>query len=329
MPRAEIGAVLPTPLLPMARLGPKLGIDLMVKRDDLTGVGSGGNKIRKLELLLGEAVTKRADVLITTGGAQSNHAQLTASCAARLGMRSIVLLRGDPQQARKGNLLLEDLLGTEVILLESDDYFANIDRYLVEIAEREQNLGAVPYVIPLGGATPLGSLGYVAFCDELAAQAAEQGLSVSNIVAAVGSCGMLAGLLAGTAIFLPGAQVVGVSVAHQRDRVLGTVSTLVPGAWSLLGLDAELASMSDFCCIDDYVGPGYAIATPEGLDAIQLVARTEGIYLDPVYTGKAMAGLVGLARNGQLAGDGVTVFIHSGGFPALFADTGLQELTAR
>lgn len=318
LPRADLGAFLPTPLVSLQRLGSDLGLQLLVKRDDLTGIGTGGNKVRKLEFLMGEAQARGADHLITTGGAQSNHAQLTAACAARAGMGCQLILREGAEAGVRGNLVLDSLLGAEVAVLESDDYFANIDDYMRRAAEEKAEAGRRPYVIPLGGATPVGCLGYILCCAELAEQARTLDLHIDTIIAAVGSCGTLAGLVVGAGIFLPDTRIVGMSVSFPRDRAVSTVADLVEQTRDFIGAVHDMAEV-DWDVIDDQIGPGYGRPSVEGVAAIRQVARREALLLDPVYTGKAMAGLLALVERRSFREQDTVVFLHSGGLASIFA----------
>jgi D-cysteine desulfhydrase family pyridoxal phosphate-dependent enzyme len=318
LPRCELGATLPTPLGRLSSLSQIAGVDLLIKRDDMTGVGTGGNKVRKLEFLLAQAQAEGCDWIVTTGGAQSNHAQLTAACAARLGIGCSVVLRtrgGD--SVPRGNLLLEDVMGTEVQLLETEEYFAHIGEHLEATAERKRAEGRRPLIIPLGGATPLGSVGYVLCCAELAAQADAMGISIGTIVTAVGSCGTAAGLVVGAEVFLPGTKLVGVSVAPPAADATVTVERLAEETRQLLGIDGPATHNLEV--FDSYIGEGYALASPGGSEAVRTVARSEGLFLDPVYTGKAMDGFLDLSRQGRFAKDETVVFLHTGGLAAIFA----------
>jgi D-cysteine desulfhydrase len=315
---------LPTPLEAAPRLGAALGVaSLWVKRDDQTGLASGGNKARKLEYLLADARARGADTLLTVGGVQSNHARMTAAAACRLGMACHLVLDGARPETRQGNLLLDDLFGATVEFLP-DASLSALHGRIAEQADVLEREGRRPYLIPVGGSSGLGALGYVAAARELAEQAAAAGIRIGAIVVAVGSTGTLAGLALGARLYLPETAVVGISVSSPAARCRQKAARIVDEATRRLGIDAALPADA-LRITDRFLGPGYGVPTPEGLAAIRLAARTEGLILDPVYTGKALAGLTALAsRNGGLPGsdDGAVVFWHTGGFPALFAFPG-------
>ncbi len=314
-PRVRLGN-LPTPLEHAPRLTAALGgPDIWIKRDDLTGLALGGNKTRKLEFVLAEALTQGADVVLTTGGPQSNHARQTAAACARLGLRCVLVLRGDPTVARQGNLLLDDLLGAEVRILN----IAREERAaaMASIADELRLQGHRPYVIPLGASTGLGALGYVAAAQELAAQIRQAGLDVDAVILCSSSGGTHAGLLVGRSLCGESWPVWGISNDDARAGLTKAVARVAAEATSLLGM----ASLPDgeIIVYDEYIGPGYGIMTDACREAMGLVAQTEGVLLDPVYTGKAMAGLIGLVRQGVLKRGQTVVFVHTGGVPALFA----------
>ena len=305
-PRVPLGAF-PTPLQRLDGVSRLLGTNVYLKRDDLTGLGLGGNKVRKLEFLLADAREKGAEVVFTTGGAQSNHAMLTAAAAATLGMRAILILKKRGVTAIRGNRLLEKLMGVDVRLMDTDSYediYAEMDR--VGAA-----LGVPYYKIPCGGSNALGSLGYVACARELASQ----GLRIDHLVCAEGSGGTMAGLALGAKLFLPGTRVYGMMVdTDPFDRI---TPRLMREAAALLEADVTVTD-ADFT-LRDVCGPGYAIPSEEGNAAVRLTAEREGLFLDPVYTGKAFGGLVAMAREGAFRPDDNVVFLHSGGAGGLFA----------
>ncbi len=301
----------PTPLDPAPRLSAALGLrpgDLWVKRDDLTDLG-GGNKVRKLEHLVAEAVADDATVLVTSGGAQSNHARMTAAAAARLGLRAVLVLSGAPVAERPGNLALEALLGARVV--PAGDVDADgLARRAAEVADELRDAGEVPALLPLGGSSPVGARGYLACAAELAEQAPD----AAHVVVAVGSGGTMAGLVAG----LGAERVLGVDTGAVPDpvqRVAGLVAALG-------GPDAPLRLRRD------QVGGGYGALTPAGAAVLRTAARTEGLLLDPVYTAKALAGLAAAVRDGEVRPGERTVFVHTGGLPGLFGHPVAAELAA-
>ena len=311
-PRVSLG-LFPTPVQYLERISAMLGTQVYIKRDDLSGVGLGGNKVRKLEFLLAQARDAGAQTVFTTGGAQSNHAMLTAAAAGRLGMRAILILKKRGGTQCRGNLLLEKLMGTEVRFLDTDDY-GDIYREMDRIGGKM----GVPYcIIPCGGSNALGTLGYVACAEEIGREDGH----FDHIICAVGSGGTLAGLALGARLFLPGTEVHGMMV--DTDPFETVVPALMRGAASLLG--AETGISGEEFHLMDVCGPGYAIPSAEGNEAVSLLARTEGIFLDPVYTGKAFAGLVRMAREGAFSPSERVLFVHTGGAGGLFALMGERD----
>lgn len=306
-------AILPTPLYKLESLSRELGRNIWIKRDDMTGVALGGNKVRKLEFLLADAKEQGADVVLTAGGPQSNHAMLTAACAARLGMRSILVLK-KRGVLTGGNLILDNILGAEVRLVDSDSYddvYAEMDRLMDELRAR----GHTPYFIPVGGSVPLGCLGYVSCAREIAEQAETLGIRFGSVVSAVGSGGTYSGLTLGAKLFLPGTRSVGVGVCDDPFHEISL--DLMDGTARLL--DCNVTPTSTDLHLHYHIGPGYAIPSPEGSAAVRRLARSEGILVDPVYTGKALAGFFQLLEEGYFDGDENILFLHTGGAGALFA----------
>ena len=306
LPRLRLG-LFPTPIHRLEHLSGRLGLDLWIKRDDLSGLGLGGNKVRKLEFLLAEAKAQGAEVVFTTGGAQSNHAMLTAAAAKRLGMTPILILKQRGVTACRGNQLLEKLMGADVRFMDTDDYADIYD----EMDRVGQRLGVPYYKIPCGGSNALGSLGYV----ECAREIAGQGVDFAHLVCAEGSGGTMAGLALGAKLYLPGTRVHGMMV--DTDPFEEITLRLMRAAAALLDAKLEITA-ADFT-LRDMCGPGYAIPSAEGDAAVRLLAETEGIFLDPVYTGKAFAGLLAMAKEGAFAPGERVLFLHSGGAGGLFA----------
>ena len=309
-PRVELG-FFPTPIRRLNNISRILGTNVYIKRDDLSGLGLGGNKIRKLEFLLADALAQGAEVVFTTGGAQSNHAMLTAASCCKLGLEPILILMDRGVTEKKGNLLLESLMGTEVRFQDTDSYreiYAEMDRVGTE-------LGRPYYKIPCGGSNALGTLGYVACAEEISRQEKDAGLSFGHIVCAEGSGGTMAGMALGAKLFLPEARVHGMMVSEDPfDQI---TLDLMQGAADLL--EADVAINADNYDLREMWGPGYAISSEEGAAAVTMMAENEGIFLDPVYTGKAFAGLIAMAREGAFAPDDNVLFIHTGGAGGLFA----------
>ena len=317
IPRISLG-FLPTPLEDLKRIGAELGIELTLKRDDFTGFGGGGNKVRKLEYLMADALDRGAKVLITTGGHQSNHARMTAAAARKFGMKPVLVLRGNRPDVMQGNLLLDHLLGAEIDFLDPDAYFAEINPRMPQPADAASARGETPYVIPLGGASALGAMGYVAAVKELSEQYGEAGRPAPEfIVAPVGSGGTLAGLLIGCAMFWPRTQVIGIAVSGSAVPFSERIAAMADAGAELLGFDARF-DPADVAIETGYVGEAYAVPSAEGNAAIGRLARSEGLFLDPVYTGKAMAGLIDCVARGRIAPGRRVLFVHCGGSPALF-----------
>lgn len=317
LPRVALAHV-PTALEAAPRLGSAIGLPrLWVKRDDCTGLAMGGNKARKLEYLVADAVAQSADVLLTTGGVQSNHARMTAAAACKVGMQSILFLCDAPPEAEQGNLLLDRIYGAEVRFIPGFSLrgmHEAMDAAAADLRER----GRRPYIIPVGGSTPLGCMGYVRAVRELAEQSQSLGLRIDALTVATGSTGTLSGILLGVRLFLPGTRVYGVSVSPRAEPGKRKCAQIVAEAAALLEVDWQPAP-AEIPIFDDWLGPDYGVPTPEGLEAIRLAAQLEGYLLDPVYTGKALAGTRGLAERGDLRADETVVFWHTGGAPALFA----------
>jgi D-cysteine desulfhydrase family pyridoxal phosphate-dependent enzyme len=319
-PRVTL-ASLPTPLDPLPRLSAFLGGPrILVKRDDQTGLAMGGNKARKLEYLAGHALALGCDTLVTIGGLQSNHARQTAATAARLGMECELVLprivpRSSEEYEQSGNVLLDRLLGARLHVLPAGQDPGGV---LERVAEELRAEGRKPYVVPLGGSTALGALGYVQALFELLDQVREGEVRVDAIVVPIGSAGTVAGILAGLAVAEQTIPVVAAAVmgaAQDREALARELTRQVLG---LLGRQVG-AACEGLSVTDRTVGPGYGITTDEVIDAVKRTAQLEGLLLDPVYTGKAMAALFDLVRQGRFnAGDQV-VFWHTGGAPALFA----------
>jgi D-cysteine desulfhydrase family pyridoxal phosphate-dependent enzyme len=308
--RVALASALPTPLEPLDRLGDALGLPagtLWVKRDDLTGLGGGGNKVRKLEHLCADALHQGCDVLVTGGGRQSNHVRLTVAAANRLGLDHRVVLTADRPSVPTGNVLLDELLGADVVWAGTRDYYG-AEAAIDEVADALEAEGRRPYRMPVGGASTVGALGYVAAALELRQQLPDVGV----VVVADGSGGTHAGLVAG---FGDHAAVLGVDVGTRPD-LAERVPEKAAEAAALAGLPAPVGEVR----LDrDRFGTGYGAPTAAAREALDLAARHEGLLLDPVYTGKAMAGLVAAVREERIEAGAPVVFLHTGGLPAIFA----------
>jgi D-cysteine desulfhydrase family pyridoxal phosphate-dependent enzyme len=309
LPRFPLG-LLPTPVQEMPALSGRLDCRLLIKRDDLTGLALGGNKIRKLEFLLGDAIRMGADTLVTTGAPQSNHCRQTAAAAAKAGLRSILVLAGSRQPADSGNLLLDSLLGAELVWTGGRPR----DEVLRETFERERRGGGKPYLIPYGGSNPLGVAAYALAVRELIAQNVRPDWTVF----ASSSGGTQTGLLLGCALFGLNTRVYGISVDPTADVLRRIILDLAEKTRQALRLPASISA--DSICIDDgFLGAGYGKVGPNEKEAIALFARREGILLDPVYTGRAAGGLLKMIERGTIARGETVLFWHTGGTPALFA----------
>ncbi|MEW6539942.1 MAG: D-cysteine desulfhydrase [Pseudomonadota bacterium] len=311
-------AHLPTPLEPLPRLSEELGLDLWIKRDDCTGLAGGGNKTRKLEFLLGAAFEADADTLVTQGAVQSNHVRQTAAAAAAHGLACEIILEERTgskatDYVGNGNVLLDRLFGANLRTVPGGtDMVAELEKTADEVRAR----GGKPYVIPGGGSNPTGALGYVDCAREIVVQADEMDLEVHRIVTATGSAGTHAGLVAGLAVMGADIPVLGIGVRAPADRQEANVFKLAEETAALLGQPGRVTrEMVVADC--DYVGEGYGLIDQGVIDALTLAARLDGIVLDPVYSGKAMKGLIALARAGQFKGETV-VFLHTGGAQGLF-----------
>ena len=319
-PRVRLGH-LPTPLEPMARLSARLGgPKLWIKRDDCTGLATGGNKTRKLEFLVADALAQGADTLITLGALQSNHARQTAAAAAKLGLKCVLVLEERVSQAtnayrHNGNVLLDRLLGAELRYVPRDSSMTAATR---TAAEEVWHAGGKPYVIPGGGSNAIGALGYVGCALEILQQAAGLGIRIDRAVHATGSSGMQAGLIAGFDGMRSGVRVLGITVGRPRDNQEKNIARLLDETWAHLGMMGT-APHDNIEANDNYFGEAYGIPTPAMKEAVGLLAETEGVLLDPVYSGKAMAGLIDLVRQGTFNKDENVVFIHTGGQAGLFA----------
>ena len=323
-PQAPL-AHLPTPFEEMAALSAELGGPrLFVKRDDQTGLAFGGNKARKLDFILADALARESDSVITWAGVQSNWARMTAAGSRRLGMHPVLVLqRGADQTVNPadGNLLLDRILGAEVHLLEpEEDREARVD----ELETAARAAGGNPYVVSVGGSRtggsmdrPLGAVAYANGFRELLAQARERGVAMTHLVHASGSGSTQAGLVVGARALAPEVRIVGISSGGSKEA--GERNVLAIARETAAAMALELAIEPEHVVVlDDHVGEGYGILNDAVVEAIALTARTEGILLDPVYTGKAMSGLFDLVRSGHFAASDTVVFLHTGGTPALF-----------
>jgi D-cysteine desulfhydrase len=314
IPRIEL-AQAPTPLLKLERLSAELGIEMWVKRDDLTGLLETGNKIRKLEFLIGEALAQNADTLITCGTLQSNCCRCVAAVAARLGLRSVLALKGERPAEYDGNLLLDRMLGADIRYCTNAEW-AKIDEVLQDLAARERARGHVPYVIPESGATVVGALGYLACGQELAEQVRHGAPSFDTVVITAFSGGSQAGLLMAKQIAGLRADIVSVPIAWEGPRVRSYVVDVIERARQRYGLPVN--PPREVRILDGYQGAGRAEIRREDFEMVMRLARLEGVILDPVYTAKAFAGVLDtLGRDPKALGRRVC-FVHTGGVFSVF-----------
>ena len=310
-----------TPIEKLSRLSEELGgPTIYIKRDDLLGLAAGGNKTRKLEFLVAEALDKGADTLVTCGAVQSNHCRLTLAAAVKEGLKCRLVLEerveGSYDVDASGNNFLFRLLGVEEVRVVPGG--SNMDTAMAVVADGLKSEGRKPYVIPGGGSNPIGATGYVACALEILSQTFESEIAIDRVVTASGSSGTHAGLVTGFEGANASIPVVGINVSRPKDAQEERVYDLVRQTSERLGVGSEIPR-DKVLCFGDYVGPGYSLPTPEMGEAIRMLARLEGVLLDPVYTGKTMAGLIDLARQGFFKKDENVLFVHTGGSPALYA----------
>ncbi len=314
LPRTSLG-FFPTPIHPLPNLSAHLGGPaLWVKRDDLTGLATGGNKTRKLEFLVADALQQRADTLITVGAPQSNHARQTAAAAAKAGLKAALVLRDAAPADRTGNIRLDDLIGAEIFWAGT----RSVDEVAAEVAEELTARGQRPYLIPLGGSNSIGAAGYAAALLELVDQAQASDMHFDAIVFATSSGGTQSGLTVGAKLSGYPDRIVGISVDHPADYLVPLLVQLANTTAQHIGAPFSF-SAEDFEVNDRYLGGGYAVMGKPEREAIHLCAQTEGLLVDPVYTGRAMAGLIDLIRTGEFKTGQNVLFWHTGGTPALFA----------
>ncbi len=323
IPRVPL-SFLPTPLEPLPALTRHLGgPQIWMKRDDMTGLATGGNKARKLEFLLADALKNKADTVLTFGALQSNHCRMTAAAACKLGLKCLLVLSGDKSGELTGNLLLDEIMGCEYLFLPDFSDSSKLDEMRLAVFNIVQDLtekGRSVYMIPPGGSTPLGDVGYYLAALELFEQARENGIRIDHIFVAMGTGGTHAGLLAGVKCLDMPTKVNGVGVNKEgslEELGLPPIEVIVNEIGDLIG-ERPNAKPDDVIVHYDYYGEAYGKITPGCIEAIKLVARLEGIFLDPTYTGKTMAGMIDLIRKGKFRKDENIVFMHTGGYPGIF-----------
>jgi D-cysteine desulfhydrase len=309
-----------TPLEKASRLTEALGgPDIYIKRDDLLGLAAGGNKTRKLEFLVADALAQGADTLITCGAVQSNHCRLTLAAAVKEGLECRLVLEervpGTYNPEASGNNFLFNLMGVETVTVVPGG--SDMMKAMDKAADEVKADGRKAYVIPGGGSNPIGATGYVACAQEIMLQTFEQGINIDYLVCASGSAGTHAGLVTGFYGCNMNIPVLGINVSRKKQDQEELVYDLVKRTSQHVGLNLEIPREA-VTCFDEYVGPGYSLPTPGMAEAVRLVARTEGFLLDPVYTGKTMAGLIDLAKKGFFNKHDTVLFVHTGGSPALY-----------
>ena len=308
-------ANLPTPLEEAPRLADKIDLlKLFIKRDDLTGLAGGGNKARKLEYDFAEIIDGGYDVVITAGGIQSNHARMTAAAARKLGVDVKLVLGGPDFEIPKGNLLLNVMFGAEIRYLVDDDANDHLTLEMEKWADELSSKGQKPFMIPIGGSSGLGALGYVIAMNELSEQF---GKNKVQIILGVGSCGTFAGAILGAKIFMPEARVIGISVSRKVKDIKKRTAEIIYESAKLIEYKINVDDLS-IECYDNYFTE-YGMITDEGTKAINDSANLEGILLDPIYTGKVMAGLMDLTRKSIIDKNIPVIFIHTGGMPIIFS----------
>jgi D-cysteine desulfhydrase family pyridoxal phosphate-dependent enzyme len=336
LPRFAL-ATLPTPLTEARGLREALGGSarcprILLKRDDLTGLALGGNKARKLEFLIGDALQQRATVVLTTGAVQSNHARMTAAAARAAGLGvSLVLTTQEAAPEVQGNYLLDRLFGADIHLIPAgpDPKLAVAPDEEARVAEVMANLrarGERPYLIPVGGSSGVGALGYVAGTRELVEQLAAASVAPARLYYASGSRGTQAGLELGWRLFSPPYRLAGIAVSGGEDEKRVRAARVATEAAALLGVGVTVGP-GELTTSQDHIGDGYGIPTRGGLEAIRLLATRDGVLLDPTYTAKAMAALIAHVRAGAIGAGETVVFLHTGGVPALFAHAGAFDAT--
>ena len=317
-PKIKLITAQETPIVFLENLSKELNREIYVKRDDLTEVSIGGNKIRKLEFLLGDALFKGCDTVITTGAIHSNHALETAGAAKKLGLDVILVLRGEKNAIPKGNHLLDKLVGADVriVNVSSGKEVLPIMKKIAEDLEKE---GKKPYIIPTGGATPIGSLGYIKCALEIFKQEKELGVSFDYVIHATGSGGTQAGLTLGFNLIGVKKEVFGIEVGRTRNELLATIWELINSTSSLLNVTHSITrEYLDTHTISGYEFGGYGKITKEVVDTIKYIGSKEGLILDPIYTAKAMYGTIDLIKRNIISEGSKVLFIHTGGITSIF-----------
>lgn len=319
LPKKLSLAQIPTPIQPMKGIGEEIGVkNLFVKRDDMTALGMSGNKVRKLEYLLAEALRKKATTVITCGATQSNHARATAVACIQLGLKPHLVLRGRKFEISEGNLFLDKLIGASFHFITPKEY-KKVDSIMEREAKKLERNGEKPYIVPMGGSNDIGLLGYVEAAQEIKAQEQQLKKRFDYIVTAVGSGGTLGGLILGKKIAGLSGKIIGVNVSDTAEKFKIRVLELMSQARKRFKISGIKIEDEDVCIFDGYVGPGYGIPAEETIQTIKQVARTEGIFLDPAYTAKAFYGMMQEIEKGNIDKKGNFLFVHTGGIFGLLA----------
>jgi D-cysteine desulfhydrase family pyridoxal phosphate-dependent enzyme len=309
------------PNLTLELKGPRL----YIKRDDCTGLAFGGNKVRKLEFIMADALNQGATIIITSGGAQTNFGRLAVAAATKLRLKSALILTDDEPQSYRGNLMLDYFLGADLYFVNSVPGESATEKrwrgeqMAVELKAKYEKQGHKCYVIPRGGRCPQGTAGYYYATLELYQQIIEQGLKIDYLVTATGSTSTISSLVLGAKAFNTGIRIIGISVSRSADECKDRVLEELEKDCAFFNLNHLAFSKQELTIFDDNIGAGYAIPTMDGIQAIKLLAQTEAIFADYVYTGKALAGFFDLIRQGYFKPDDGVIFLHTGGGPGLFA----------
>lgn len=315
IPRIPL-TITPTPIQQAPRFSEAVGgPEIYIKRDDNTGLALGGNKARKLEYLMADALAQGADVVLTEGGLQSNHARMTAAAACHLGLQAVLVLKGKEIPEYRGNLIVDRILGAEIVLADPDGPLTRRE-VLLQKAEELKAQGMHPYVIPTGGSVGLGAMGYIRCAKEIIEESKAMGVAFDWIVHPIGSGGTQAGLLAGKELFGGHFQVLGIAADH--EDFAPEIHKIAREIGEILEFDFSIAP-EEIHLNYDYYGPAYGVASPEAVEAMKLLARTEGLIVGPIYTGKALAGMLDLIKKGTFKTGEKILFVHTGGAPENFA----------
>mgnify|MGYP000100228158 FL=1 len=306
-----------TPIVRAKNLSKETGVELYIKRDDLTGLALGGNKTRKLEFIMGEALEKGCDTVITAGAVHSNHALQTAAAAKKLGLDAVLVLRG--KEENKGNLLMDRIINAEVRIYDVETS-RELKDYMEEIAEELAERGKKPLIIPVGGSNPTGVLGYLRAAAEIVGQSNSMGLEFDYVVTPTSSGGTQTGILLGLKLLEPKIKALGIGVGDPREELLDDVGRLIKETAEILNVDEGIVSRDELeaCTIDGYGFGGYGTVVREVIDLIKYIAGQEGFYLDPVYTGKGFYGLMDMIRKQVIPPGSKVLFVHTGGLGGIF-----------